>query len=231
MPASPQAKPAVEPREPLFADLGALSWPITTRQPFAQAYFDQGIRWAWAFNHSAARRAFREAQRQDPTCAMCYWGEAFVLGPNINAPMEAAAREPAIAAAKKASELAEGASPKERAIIEATVQRYSDNPKADQAGLNKAFAAALAKAHAAYPEDQHLAVLYVEAVMDTTPWDYWQARRQDAEGRDRSGDPGGRRGAGQEPRPRRRDPSLHPFDGGLEQARGGRCPMRSAWRS
>ena len=173
--ARPKITPAVRTQEPLFDNLGSLSWPITTSQPYAQLYFDQGLRWAYAFNHSAARRAFQEAQRQDPACAMCFWGEAYVLGPNINAPMDAQAVAPALAAIRKAMELSDDASPKERAIIEATLLRYSDRPKADQASLNKSFAAAIAKAHAAYPEDEHLAVIYVEAVMTTTPWDYWEA--------------------------------------------------------
>jgi hypothetical protein len=72
---------------PLYDDLGNLTYPVTTPSPLAQRYFDQGLRLTYAFNHAEALRAFREAQRQDPHCAMCYWGEAFVLGPNINAPI------------------------------------------------------------------------------------------------------------------------------------------------
>src|SRR5262249_39500040 len=76
---------------PLYDDLGALTYPVTTASPLAQRYFDQGLRLAYGFNHAEARRAFRSAQAHDPGCAMCFWGEALVLGPNINAPMEAAA--------------------------------------------------------------------------------------------------------------------------------------------
>ena len=82
---APEAQAA---REPLFDNLGMLTWPISTDVKLAQDYFDQGMRWAYAFNHSAARRAFQEAQRQDPKCAMCYWGEAYVLGPNVNRRMD-----------------------------------------------------------------------------------------------------------------------------------------------
>jgi tetratricopeptide (TPR) repeat protein len=175
-PKSPIPAPAAHAaQEPLFDNLGTLSWPISTKVKLAQDYFDQGIRWTYAFNHSAARRAFREAQRQDPDCAMCYWGEAYVLGPNINAAMDADANEPALASLKKAQQAASNASPRERAIIDALSQRYSADPGADRAMLNKRYAEAMAKAHGAYPEDENLAVLNVEAVMTTTPWDYWEA--------------------------------------------------------
>ena len=83
---------------PLFDNLGQHTWPITTQDPEAQAFFDQGLRLAYGFNHAEARRAFRQAQRLDPSCAMCFWGEAYVLGPNINVPMEASANAPALAA-------------------------------------------------------------------------------------------------------------------------------------
>ena len=175
---SPASAPAADvqaAQEPLFDNLGTLSWPISTKVKPAQEYFDQGMRWAYAFNHSAAGRAFQEAQRQDPDCAMCYWGEAYVLGPNINAPMDANANEPALAALKKAQQAAPNASPRERAIIDALGQRYSPDADADRAQLNKQYAEAMAKAHSAYPKDQNLAVLYVEAVMTTRPWDYWEA--------------------------------------------------------
>jgi tetratricopeptide (TPR) repeat protein len=162
-------------REPLFDDLGTLSWPVTTKSPLAQAYFDQGLRWAYAFNHSAARRAFQEAQRQDPDCAMCVWGEAYVLGPNINTPMPKEAIAPALDAINRAKQLSGKANAREAAIIDATALRYSVEADADQAALNKAYADALAKAHVAFPDDQDLAVLSAEAIMNLAPWDYWQA--------------------------------------------------------
>jgi hypothetical protein len=96
--------------EPLYDNLGNLSYQISTSSEIAQKYFDQGLRWTYGFNHAAARRAFQEAQRQDPNCAMCYWGEAFVLGPNINAPMAAGAADPAVVAIEKAKAAAHHAS-------------------------------------------------------------------------------------------------------------------------
>nr|MBA2351093.1 hypothetical protein [Burkholderiales bacterium] len=109
----------------LYDNLGTLHWRITTRDPRAQQFFDQGLRLTFAFNHEEARRAFRKAQRLDPDCAMCYWGEALVLGPNINAPMAAEAMAPAADAIAKAQALAGQASRRERALIGALAHRYS----------------------------------------------------------------------------------------------------------
>ena len=99
---------------PLWAGLGSVTYRITTSNDRAQAYFDQGLRLAYAFNHGEAQRAFRMAQKLDPDCAMCFWGEALVLGPNINLPMQEDAMGPAYAAAQKAKALAGKASPLER---------------------------------------------------------------------------------------------------------------------
>src|SRR5512134_3914289 len=60
----------------------------------AQRFFDQGLVLAYGFNHAAAEQSFREAARLDPACAMCSWGVALVLGPHINAAMEASAVSP-----------------------------------------------------------------------------------------------------------------------------------------
>src|SRR5262249_45929015 len=73
---------------PLWEGLGGVTYRITTANELAQSYFNQGLRLTYAFNHSEAQRAFRKAQKLDPDCAMCFWGEALVLGPNINLPMQ-----------------------------------------------------------------------------------------------------------------------------------------------
>jgi tetratricopeptide (TPR) repeat protein len=159
---------------PLWDGLGTLTYRITTASAEAQAYFDQGLRLAYAFNHGEAQRAFRKAQKLDPTCAMCFWGEALVLGPNINLPMQDDAVAPAFAALQKARTLAASANPREQALIAALATRYSDNPKADRAALDAAYAAAMAKAAADFPDDNDIAVLYAESVMDVSPWNYWQ---------------------------------------------------------
>ncbi len=165
----------IESEPPLWDNLGTLSYQVTTANDRAQNYFDQGLRLTYAFNHAEARRAFRKAQRLDPACALCYWGEALVLGPNINAPMESSAVAPALAALAKAKQASSGASEKERALIEALAARYSDDPKAERKALDAAYAEAMGRIAARFPEDQEIAVLYAEARMDLSPWDYWEA--------------------------------------------------------
>jgi tetratricopeptide (TPR) repeat protein len=160
---------------PLWTNLGTISYPVTTASPEAQRYFDQGLRLAFGFNHAEARRAFRKAQQIDPTCAMCYWGEALVLGPNINAPMEASAAAPAMAAVTRAKELGTTARPHEQALIDALAQRYAADPAADRKTLDSAYADAMMDVAKRYPADTEIAVLTAEALMDLSPWDYWQA--------------------------------------------------------
>jgi tetratricopeptide (TPR) repeat protein len=183
--AAPAAGPTAydEATPPLFDNLGQHTWPITTQKPEAQAYFDQGLRLAYGFNHAEARRAFRQAQRLDPSCAICFWGEAYVLGPNINVPMDASANAPALAALEQAQALAANASDKEQALIAALTKRYSADPQADRAALDKAWADALGEIAQRFPEDSELAVLHAEAMMDTQPWDYWTDGGRQAKGR------------------------------------------------
>src|SRR5215470_3134845 len=179
---APQAKtnaasPAlafVDTDPPVWDGLGSLSYKVTTSSAAAQVYFDQGLRLTYAFNHEEAQRAFRKAQKLDPDCAMCFWGEALVLGPNINLPIVEEAVAPAFAAMQKARTLAAKASPREQALITALSARYVEDPKADRAQLDAAYATAMANVAAQFPEDNEIAVLYAESVMDLSPWDYWQ---------------------------------------------------------
>ena len=168
-------KPASDGTPPLYKDLGTLHVPISTASPRAQAYFDQGMRLTFGFNHAEAARAFRAAQQLDPHCAMCYWGEALVLGPNINAPMFPQAAVPAAAAAASAITLSARATPAEQALIRAVARRYLPDPPADRAPLDKAYADAMADAARAFPNDDTIQVLFAESLMDLSPWDYWAA--------------------------------------------------------
>src|SRR6185312_7637454 len=142
---------------PIWAGLGSITYKVTTENERAQAYFDQGLRLAYAFNHGEAQRAFRKAQRLDPDCAMCFWGEALVLGPNINLPMQEDAVAPAYAAAQKANALVEKASPREQALIGALAARYGSDPKAARAPLDAAYAAEMAKVAAQFSDDDEIA--------------------------------------------------------------------------
>lgn len=168
---------------PLWDNLGSVSLPVTTDNPRAQRYFDQGLRLAYAFNHAEARRAFRAAQRLDPDCAMCYWGEALVLGPNINAPMEKDALPPALAALHQAESKAEGANSKEQGLIAALAKRYSSRQEAEQGTLDVAYAEAMGEMAARFPDDEQVTVLYAESLMNLQPWDYWAAGGAEPKGR------------------------------------------------
>ena len=181
---SPAAAGADDPAgPPLWEGLGTLSYPITTNNEMAQRYFDQGLRLAYAFNHPEAQRAFKKAQALDPGCAMCFWGEAFVLGANINAAMEESAVQPAFVAMTNAKARAANASERERALIDALATRYSNDPAADKGALAQAYADAMAAAHARFPEDPEIGVLFADALMNTSPWDYWEADGRTAKGR------------------------------------------------
>lgn len=167
----------------LMPGLGSQSFPITTQNPLAQRYFDQGLMLSYNFNHAEAIRAFREAQRLDPGCAMCWWGEAFAQGPNINAPMDAAVVAPAFAAARKAETLKGRTSPEEQALIGALQLRYGQNTGPDRGALDMAYAEAMLDVAKRFPANDDIAVLAAEAVMDTRPWDYWETDRMTPKGR------------------------------------------------
>ena len=159
----------------LMTNLGTMHYAVTTSVPMAQKFFNQGLRLAYAFNHAEALRAFRKARDLDPECAMCFWGEALVLGPNINAPMDPGSVPAAVAAVNRAREVAPGTTAREQALIEALASRYSADPKADRSALDLAYAEAMQKVAARFPQDNQIAVLYAEALMDTQPWNYWES--------------------------------------------------------
>jgi tetratricopeptide (TPR) repeat protein len=160
---------------PLLSGLGTRTIRITASSQRAQQYFDQGYRLAWGFNHEEAARAFRKAQRLDPSCVMCFWGEAWVLGPNINMPMEAKANPTALAAIDSARRLAGRGSPRERALVGALAARYSADAKAERAELDLAYAGAMRKVAGDFKDDVEIAALYADALMNVSAWDYWEA--------------------------------------------------------
>ncbi|MEO1016943.1 MAG: hypothetical protein AAFY56_04540 [Pseudomonadota bacterium] len=160
---------------PLFSGLGDLTFEITTSSEEARRYFEQGLALTYAFNHAAALESFHAAQFADPTCAMCCWGAAYALGPNINDPMHAENIAPAFAEIAQAIALKGGASLREQALIDALSARYSADPEADRLALDLAYAEAMAGVVEGYSGDQDIAVLYAEALMNTQPWDYWKA--------------------------------------------------------
>lgn len=158
---------------PLYDNLGSHHYEISTKVPQAQAYFDQGMRLYYAFNHAEAIRSFKEAQRLDPDCAMCWWGEALAWGPNINLPMDSAGGEAANAAIPHAVALEANASARERALIHALAKRYGPDPIANRLSQDSAYARSMADVVRQYPEDIEASVLFAEALMDLRPWNYW----------------------------------------------------------
>lgn len=158
---------------PLYDNLGNHHIAVTTRFPRAQAYFDQGMRLVYGFNHGEAIRAFTEATRVDPACAMCYWGIALAHGPHVNAAMDSAAGVAAWAALLEARKHAARATPREQAYIQTLGHRYAANPPANRAPLDSAYARAMAALVKRYPADLDGATLYAESLMDLSPWFYW----------------------------------------------------------
>jgi tetratricopeptide (TPR) repeat protein len=170
-------------RLPLGEGFGNATIRLSTTNERTQRWFDQGLRLSWGFDHGDAIAAFRSAQMSDPGCAMCYWGEAFAWGPNINAPMPPEAVAPAFAAIAQAKYLADGASELERGLIDALARRYAPDPAADRKALDQAYADAMAELAARYPDEDEVQVLFADALMNLQPWDYWQADKVTPKGR------------------------------------------------
>jgi tetratricopeptide (TPR) repeat protein len=157
---------------PRLQNLGAHTFKVTTRSPRAQQFVNQGLNLAYGFNHAEAARAFAEAARLDPSCAMAYWGHALVLGPNINAAMSPDDEPKAHDLVRKAVALGAKASPRERDYIAALARRYTGKA-ADRQDADRAFAEAMAALAKKYPRDLDAATIYAESLMDLRPWNYW----------------------------------------------------------
>src|SRR5579864_2517025 len=115
----------------LIPGLGTLHHKVTTNNPQAQQFFDQGFRLLYAFNHDEAASSFRRAAELDPNLAMAYWGIAESVGPNYNDPADADRFKQAHSAIEKASDLSWNASPNERAYIAALAKRFPADTNAD----------------------------------------------------------------------------------------------------
>lgn len=160
---------------PLLEGLYALDFPITTKSDLAGQYFNQGLVLAYGFDHIDAEKSFLEALKHDPECAMCYFGVALVLGPNINAQMGEAAARRAHEFAQKALRRAGDVSEREALLIRALTKRYAPEPKKNRASLDMAFSEAMRDVAKKYPDDVDINLLFAEALMDLHPWDYWTA--------------------------------------------------------
>lgn len=158
---------------PLYGNLGSHGRPITTSAGQAQAYFDQGLRLQYAFNHAEAIESYLIALSRDESCAMCWWGIALANGPNINGAMEAASGTAAYEAITEAQAHSAQVTDVERALIGALAVRYGADPEADRAGRDSAYAKAMADVAGRFPEDDDVLTLYAAALMNLRPWDYW----------------------------------------------------------
>jgi len=164
---------------PLYEGMGSHHREVTTSSALAQRYFDQGLVWAYAFNHDEAIRSFTKAAELDPGCAMAWWGIALCNGPHINNPVLPPERAAAAwEALQKAIAAKAGSSPIECALIEALSKRYADPPPADRSALDRAYAEAMARIWEKYPRDPDVGTLFAEAMMDLRPWDLWTQGRE-----------------------------------------------------
>jgi tetratricopeptide (TPR) repeat protein len=172
----------------LYDNLGEYHRAASTKNAEAQRYFDQGLRLTYAFNHEEAQRSFEAAAARDPSCAICWWGAALVLGPNYNQPAGADRAKKAIGFLAKAK-AAPNATPVERALIAALDKRYKDPPPAaddtkGQTALDEAYANAMRDVAKQYPSDDDVQVLFAESMMDLRPWRLWEADGKPAPGTD-----------------------------------------------
>ena len=146
---------------------------ITTNAEGSQEYFDQGLFYIYAFNHAEAERSFKEAARLDPDCAMCYWGIALSLGPNINRPMPEEQIEDAYDFSRKALEEIDQVTNKEKALLLALSKRYVQDTLEDRSSLDLAYATEMRIVSHRFREDLNIATLFAESLMDLIPWNYW----------------------------------------------------------
>ena len=175
----------------LFEGLGSFHRGVMTSSPLAQQYFDQGMRWLWAFNHDEATRSFAKAAELDPACAACYWGVALTVGPNYNLPTMAEPRARVAAEAlQRAQQNAAHASAVEQGLIAALATRYPTTQTREPASLeaaglesvSRAYAAAMRELAQRFPQDLDVQTLSAEAAMNVHAWKLWTADGQPAEG-------------------------------------------------
>ena len=156
----------------LYDSLGSHSYRITASPP-AQRWFDQGLRFVYAFNHNEAQKAFREAARLDPACAMCFWGIAMTEGGNYNHPTDADREKRALEAVQGAQQRAAAATPVERALIQALAKRHTADAAAKRDALDRAYADAMRDVARQFPDDVDAATFFADAAMNLRPWNLW----------------------------------------------------------
>ncbi len=172
------------PKPPIWLDdgLGNVDHPVTTKNPTAQKFFNQGLAYLYAFNHAEGINSFRHAAELDPEMAMAYWGISLGLGSNYNVTADEAALAEAYVNLQKAMTLAPKASQADRDYIDALTRRYAKDPKTDRAKLASEYKGAMAMLVKKYPDDLDAATLYAESMMNLRPWQLWSLDGKPAEG-------------------------------------------------
>ena len=154
----------------LVTGLGDLHHPVSTHNPQAQQFFDQGLRFIYAFNHDEAARSFQHAAELDSKLAMAYWGVAEAVGPNYNDPADPDRYKHAHDAVQKAVDLSGGASPSEQAYIQAMAMRFPADPNSDLKKAAEGYHDAMRQVSAEFPDDLDAATLFAESGMNLHPW-------------------------------------------------------------
>jgi tetratricopeptide (TPR) repeat protein len=160
----------------LLDNLGKTARVVSTSSPEAQAFFNQGLAFAYGFNHDEAARSFARAAQRDPSCALCLWGAAYTLGPNYNIPLLPDRAQAAWEAITRAQALVDKATPPERALISALAKRYKGPEYLDPVAMqpfNEAYANAMREVAQSFPDDLDIQVLFADAAMVVRPWQLW----------------------------------------------------------
>lgn len=157
----------------LVTGLGNLHHPVSTHNLEAQKFFDQGLRFIYAFNHDEAARSFQHAAELDPKLAMAYWGVAEATGPNYNDPADPDRYKRAHEAVQKAVDLSADASPSDQTYIQAMAKRFPADPNSDLKKAAEDYRDAMRQLVSQFPDDLDAATLSAEAGMNLHPWGLW----------------------------------------------------------
>ena len=158
--------------------VGSAHFAVSTKNPEAQRFFDQGMAYLYGFNHEAAIRSFKRAGELDPDLGMAWWGVALALGPNINLDVDPDREKQAYEAVHTA--LTKKASPKEQDLITVLATRYSNDPSADLKKLAADYSRGMGELSKKYRDDLDIATLYAESMMDLRPWKFWSVEGKPA---------------------------------------------------
>lgn len=168
----------------VFSGLSDLQHLVSTANPEAQKFFNQGLALLYGFNHDEATRSFKQAAKLDPNLAMAYWGIALANGQNYNLGPLPEREKAAYEAIQKALSLAAKAPENERDYINALAKRYSPDPKADHQKLSLDYKNAMGELVKKYPDDLDATTLYAESCMNLRPWKLYSQDGKPAEGTD-----------------------------------------------